>query len=92
MNLDQIPEAYSSGSELGSSITGSNVMNPGAAASLYTGDTDAALANQYGGMNEGGVVSNPVMGNDGKFTEPQKGINDNPFMKNAKDKGVLGVL
>ncbi|MDP7559515.1 MAG: hypothetical protein QF745_03130, partial [Planctomycetota bacterium] len=39
MNLDQIPEAYSSGSELGSSITGSNVMNPGAAASLYTGDT-----------------------------------------------------
>jgi hypothetical protein len=92
MNLDQIPEAYSSGSELGSSITGSNVMNPGAAASLYTGDTDAALANQYGGMNEGGIVSNPVMGNDGKFTEPQKGINDNPFMKNAKDKGVLGVL
>jgi len=92
MNLDQIPEAYSSGSELGSSITGSNVMNPGAAASLYTGDTDAALANQYGGMNEGGIVSNPVMGNDGKFTEPQKGINDNPFMKNAKDKGVLGVM
>ena len=92
MNLDQIPEAYSSGSELGSSITGSNVMNPSAAASLYTGDTDAALANQYGGMNEGGIVSNPVMGNDGKFTEPQKGINENPFMKNAKDKGVLGVL
>ena len=92
MNLDQIPEAYSSGSELGSSITGSNVMNPGAAASLYTGDTDAALANQYGGMNEGGIVSNPVMGNDGKFTEPQKGINENPFMKNAKDKGVLSIL
>ena len=66
-------------------------MNPNAAASLYTGDTDAALANQYG-MNEGGIVSNPIMGNDGKFTEPQKGINDNPFMKNAKDKGVLGVL
>ena len=67
-------------------------MNPGAASALYTGDTDAALANQYGGMNQGGIVSNPVMGNDGKFTDPQKGINDNPFVQNAKNKGIMGVL
>ena len=85
----QYDDTYSSGSEVGSSITGSNVMNPGAAAELYTGNTDAALANQYGGMNEGGIVSNPVMGNDGKFTVPQKGIQDNPFLKQAKDKGVI---
>jgi hypothetical protein len=79
------------GSELGSSITGSGVMNPGAAANLYTGNTDAALASQYGGYNQGGIVSdlNPVMGNDGKFTDPQKGIKDNPFLKQAKDKGVI---
>ena len=90
---DEAPdEAYSSGSELGSSITGSNVMNPGAAASLYTGDTDAALANQYGGMNQGGMVMNPVMNNQGKFVDPQKGINDNPFVQNANNKGIMGVL
>ena len=87
----QYDDTYSSGSDVGSSITGSNVMNPGAASALYTGDTDAALANQYGGMNQGGIVSdlNPVMGNDGKFTVPQKGIQDNPFLKQAKDKGVI---
>ena len=66
-------------------------MNPSAAANLYTGNTDAALASQYGGYNQGGVVSdlNPVMGNDGKFTDPQKGIKDNPFLKQAQDKGVI---
>ena len=87
----QYDDTYSSGSEVGSSITGSNVMNPGAAANLYTGNTDAALASQYGGYNQGGVVSdlNPVMGNDGKFTTPQKGIQDNPFLKQAKDSGVI---
>ena len=87
----QYDDTYSSGSDVGSSITGSNVMNPQAAGALYTGNTDAALASQYGGMNQGGVISdlNPVMGNDGKFTAPQKGIQDNPFLKQAKDKGVI---
>jgi hypothetical protein len=87
---EQAPVA-TAGSDTGSSITGSSVMNPGAAANLYTGNTDAALASQYGGYNQGGVVSdlNPVMGNDGKFTAPQKGIQDNPFLKQAKDKGVI---
>ena len=33
----------------GSSLAGSNVLNPGASAALYTGNTDMALANQYGG-------------------------------------------
>ena len=78
--------AYTSGGgETGSSITGSNVMNPGAAASLYQGDTDGALANQYG-MNDGGAVElNPVMNNQGKFNKPQKQMNDNPFAgKGAK--------
>jgi len=82
---------YSTGQTTGSSITNSGVMNSQAAGQLYTGNTDAALASQYGGMNQGGVVSdlNPVMGNDGKFTTPQKGIQDNPFLKQAKDKGVI---
>jgi hypothetical protein len=90
-DMAQEAPVATSGSEVGSSITGSNVMNPGAAAELYTGNTDAALANQYGGMNQGGIVSdlNPVMGNDGKFTVPQKGIQDNPFLKQAKDKGII---
>ena len=83
--------SYSTGQTTGSSITNSSVMNSQAAGQLYTGNTDAALASQYGGMNQGGVVSdlNPVMGNDGKFTAPQKGIQDNPFLKQAKDKGVI---
>ena len=73
------------GGSTGSSITGSNVMNSNAAASLYTGNTDQALANQYS-MNQGGAVElNPVMGNDGKFTKPQKQRNDNPFAK----KGMM---
>ena len=32
---------------VGSSIAGNQTLNPAAAASLYTGNTDAALANQY---------------------------------------------
>ena len=68
------------GGSIGSSITASNVMNPGAASSLYQGDTDGALANQYG-MNDGGAVElNPVMNNQGKFNKPQKQMNDNPFL------------
>jgi hypothetical protein len=87
----QYDNTYSSGDTTGSSITNSSVMNSQAAANLYTGNTDAALASQYGGMNQGGVVNNlnPVMGNDGKFTDPQKGIKDNPFLKQAQDKGVI---
>ncbi len=78
--------AYTSGGgSTGSAITGSNVMNSNAAASLYTGNTDQALANQYS-MNDGGAVElNPVMGNDGKFNKPQKQMNDNPFTK----KGMM---
>ena len=73
------------GSMTGSSIQNSGVMNNEAAANLYTGNTDAALASQYG-MNEGGAVGglNPIMQNNGKFTEPQKEIKDNPFMKPGK--------
>ena len=60
-------------------------MNSNAAASLYTGNTDQALANQYS-MNDGGAVElNPVMNNQGKFNKPQKQINDNPFAK----KGMM---
>jgi hypothetical protein len=82
-------------SRVGSSITNNPVMNPAAAASLYAGSTDQALANQYGGgatayAAEGGIV-NAVMDNKGKFTPIQKGINDNPF-QNANNKGITGIL
>ena len=81
-------------SRVGSSITQSPTMKPAAAASLYAGDTDAALANQYGGATayaaDGGII-NSVMDNKGKFTPIQKGINDNPFNA-AKNKGITGVL
>jgi hypothetical protein len=69
----------------GSSIMNSQTMNPGAAQALYTGNTDAALAAQYGGTQYaagGGLMEmNPVMNNQGKYTDIQKGINDNPFTK-----------
>ena len=87
------PEATSyDRSSVGSSITNNSVMNPAAAASLYTGNTDAALANQFGGgatayAADGGIV-NSVMDNKGKFSPIQKGINDNPF-NNSKNKGVI---
>ena len=75
-----------SGSGLGSSITNNPTMNPGAAASLYEGDTDAALANQFGGATQyaaDGGIMNAVMDNKGKFSEIQKGINENPFTKST---------
>ena len=83
-------------SQAGSSIMNSQTMNPGAAQALYTGNTDAALAAQYGGGTQyaagGGLMElNPVMNNQGKYVDPQKGINDNPFQK-AQNKGILGVL
>jgi hypothetical protein len=40
---------------VGSSIAGNQTLNPAAAASLYAGNTDAALANQYAG----GAFGNP---------------------------------
>ena len=71
-------------------------MNPAAAASLYQGDTDAALANQFGGGTQyaagGGLMElNPIMNNQGKYVDMQRGINDNPF-QNSKNKGIMGVL
>ena len=81
--LAPVAETYQSGN-LGSSIMQNQTMNPSAAASLYQGDTDAALANQYGGGTQfaaDGGIMNAVMDNKGKFTEIQKGINDNPFTK-----------
>ena len=83
-------------SQTGSSITSNPTMNPAAAGALYTGNTDAALAAQYGGGTQyaagGGLMEmNPVMNNQGKYTDIQKGINDNPF-QNSKNKGIMGVL
>ena len=90
------PEATSyDTSSVGSSITNNPVMNPAAAAELYKGNTDAALANQFAGgatqyAADGGIM-NAVMDNKGKFTPIQKGINDNPFNA-AKNKGITGIL
>ena len=90
------PEATSyDSSRVGSSITNNPVMNPAAAAELYKGNTDAALANQFAGgatqyAADGGIM-NAVMDNKGKFTPIQKGINDNPFNA-AKNKGITGIL
>ena len=83
-------------SQAGSSIMNNPTMNPAAAGALYTGNTDAALAAQYGGGTQyaagGGLMEmNPVMNNQGKYTDIQTGINDNPF-QNAQNKGILGVL
>jgi len=82
-------------SKVGSSITNNPVMNPAAAAALYTGNTDQALANQFAGgatqyAADGGIM-NAVMDNKGKFTPIQKGINDNPFNA-AKNSGITGIL
>ena len=88
---------YSSGyGSTGSSIMNNPNMNPAAAASLYQGDTDAALANQFGGGTQyaagGGLMElNPIMNNQGKYVDMQQGINDNPF-QNSNNKGILGVL
>jgi hypothetical protein len=96
--VDYAPEALGSydTSRVGSSITRNPTMNPAAAGALYTGNTDAALAAQYGGGTQyaagGGLMEmNPVMNNQGKYTDIQTGINDNPF-QNAQNKGIMGVL
>jgi len=82
--------------QAGSSLMSSRVMNPAAAQALYGGDLDAALAYNAGQPQYaagGGLMEmNPVMGNDGKFTEMQTGINDNPFTKGAKGGGILSIL
>jgi hypothetical protein len=81
----------------GSSLAMNTSMNPAAASALYTGDTDAALAAQYGGGQqyaaEGGLMQmNPIMDNQGNYTKPQTEINDNPFIKKAKNEGILSIL
>tara|TARA_R100000654_G_scaffold1701_2_gene6260 strand:- start:336 stop:3725 length:3390 start_codon:yes stop_codon:yes gene_type:complete len=72
-------------SRVGSSIMQNPTMNSGAAQALYTGDTDAALAAQYGNTQYaagGGLMElNPVMNNQGKYVKMQSGMNDNPFTK-----------
>ena len=81
----------------GSSLAMNTTMNPAAAGALYAGDTAAALAAQYGGGQQyaaaGGMMEmNPIMDNKGNYTKPQTEINDNPFIKNAKDGGIMGIL
>jgi hypothetical protein len=79
---DATPSAYDSASA-GRVINQNPNFNPAAAGALYTGNTDAALAAQYGGTQYaagGGLMElNPVMNNQGKFVKPQMGMNDNPF-------------
>ena len=41
----------------GSSLDTSDTLTPGAAQALYTGDTDAALAAQYGAAAQGGLMT-----------------------------------
>ena len=50
------PMQYSS-PVLGSSLDSSETLNPGAAQALYTGDTDSALAAQYGQAAQGGLMT-----------------------------------
>ena len=81
----------------GSSLAMNTNMNSAAAGALYAGDTDAALAAQYGGGTRyaaaGGMMEmNPIMDNKGKYTTPQTEINDNPFVNKAKNGGIMGVL
>jgi hypothetical protein len=80
---DATPLAYDSASA-GRVINQNPNFNPAAAGALYTGNTDAALAAQYGGGTQyaagGGLMElNPIMNNQGKFVKPQMGMNDNPF-------------
>ena len=94
MYAPEAPAGYDS-SSLGSSITNNPNMNPAAAAALYTGNTDQALANQFGGgatqyAADGGIM-NAVMDNKGQFTPVQTGINDNPFLQ-SKNQGITGIL
>jgi len=55
---DELPDAYDS-SSVGSSIMNNPIMNPAAAASLYEGDLDQALANQVAPRMaaKGGIIS-----------------------------------
>jgi hypothetical protein len=79
---DATPSGYDSASA-GKVINQNQNFNPAAAGALYTGNTDAAIAAQYGGTQYaagGGLMElNPVMNNQGKFVKPQMGMNDNPF-------------
>ena len=81
---DAAVSGYDSASA-GSVINRNPNFNPAAAGALYTGNTDAALAAQYGGTQYaagGGLMElNPVMNNQGKYVKPQRGMNDNPFTK-----------
>ena len=77
----------------GSSLASSQ-LNSEAAGALYAGDTDMALAAQYGGNGQlaasGGTIEyNPVMDNKGNYTKPQKQINQNPFTDNKS--GIMGI-
>tara|TARA_R100001082_G_scaffold104562_1_gene75978 strand:- start:915 stop:4523 length:3609 start_codon:yes stop_codon:yes gene_type:complete len=82
----------------GSSIAMNTNMNPDAAGALYSGNTDMALAAQYGGARpvmaaQGGMMDmNPIMDNKGNYTKPQTEINDNPFTKKSQGSGIMGVL
>tara|TARA_R100001224_G_C4013080_1_gene146791 strand:- start:1184 stop:1405 length:222 start_codon:yes stop_codon:yes gene_type:complete len=73
-------------------------MSPDAAGALYSGNTDMALAAQYGGARpvmaaQGGMMDmNPIMDNKGNYTKPQTEINDNPFTKKSQGSGIMGVL
>ena len=49
---------------VGSSIAANTTMNPMAAANLYTGNTDAALAAQFG-VPQGGAQQMPRMASKG---------------------------
>ena len=90
------PQANLSANQTGSSLMASNVMNPQAAQALYAGDTDAALAYNAGQPRYaagGGLMQmNPIMDNQGKYTTPQTSMNDNPFLKQAKEGGIMSVL
>tara|TARA_R110001606_G_scaffold377181_1_gene536123 strand:- start:83 stop:607 length:525 start_codon:yes stop_codon:yes gene_type:complete len=76
----------------GSSLANSQ-LNSEAAGALYAGDTDMALAAQYGGgqlaASGGAIEYNPIMDNQGNYTEPQKQINQNPFQNNKS--GIMGI-
>tara|TARA_R100000544_G_scaffold23891_1_gene11976 strand:- start:1225 stop:4374 length:3150 start_codon:yes stop_codon:yes gene_type:complete len=54
-NASSSPTSTAGSPVVGSSIASNTTMNPNAAASLYTGNTDAALANQFG--NPAGAVN-----------------------------------
>ena len=95
-SVHALEAAKRSANQTGSSLMASNVMNPQAAQALYAGDTDAALAYNAGQPRYaagGGLMQmNPIMDNQGKYTTPQTSMNDNPFLKQAKEGGIMSVL